>query len=71
MSNTTTTPAKCLSRSTPSTELQGRPLDSLNLQPKHQSLHGCRVNHICTCERMSSPSQYKTYQDLNDIKLID
>jgi hypothetical protein len=32
MSNPATTPVKCLNRSTPSKELQGRPLDPLNLQ---------------------------------------
>jgi hypothetical protein len=71
MSNLATTPAKCLSRSTSSTELQGHPLDLLNLQPKNQSLHSCGVNHIRTGEIMSSHFQYKTYRDLNDIKLTE
>jgi len=43
--HTATTPAICLSRSTPSTVPQGHPLDPLILQPKHQYLHGCGVNH--------------------------
>jgi hypothetical protein len=38
---------------------------------QQQNLHSCGGCRIRTSRFMSPPSQYKTYQDLSDIKLIE
>jgi hypothetical protein len=63
------TVAMCSNHSIPYTMWTSQYLYLQNLQSKHQCLHGCRGCRIRTSERISSPSQYKTYRDLNDIKL--
>jgi len=63
-SDTSTTPAKYLSRSIPCKYRpigSSDPLHPLNLQPKEHQLYVCGVSHIYTGESMSSPpQQYKT-----------
>jgi hypothetical protein len=58
-------------RNIPDTKLSGHHLPQEYLQSQHQSLHGCGVNHIRTCEMMSLLSQHETYRDFSDIKLIE
>jgi len=56
-SPTITIVASGFSHNIPSTMLRRHPLDSLDLQSKHQSLYDCGVIHIRTGESMSSPPQ--------------
>lgn len=59
-SDTSTTPAKCLSCSIPSTMLRGHLLHPLNFQPNEHHLYSYGVSHIRTGESMSLlPQQYK------------
>jgi hypothetical protein len=52
-----TTVASSCSHNISNIELWGHYLPQKYLQPQHQCLHGCEVNHIRTSERMSSPLQ--------------
>jgi hypothetical protein len=49
------------SRNAPSTMLLDNRPSQMYLQPKHQCMHGCGVNHFSIGEIVSSPSQYKIY----------
>jgi hypothetical protein len=61
-----TTVASNSSRNIPNIELRGHHLPQEYLQPQHQCLHGCGVNHIRTSERRSSPLQ----QQITEVSVI-